>query len=145
MSYEWIENNSGICPVAQGTLVDIRNRLGEEFLAVAALKISHTFADASADYWNDDGCELDITHWRLHKPELTLEDAFDEPDSKPWTEAAMERLTYKYPETKPINVKKTIEQLAIDVLFNTTGKTYTEREIVAVVSVVDMLKKLENV
>lgn len=51
---------------------------------------------------------------------------------------------YQYPATKPVVVKKSVEQLAVDVLQNTTGKVYTEREIIAIVNIVNSIKGLEG-
>ena len=151
MSNEWIKNITGVCPVDKGTLIDAMHRDGEEYFNVEAL--SHRAVQS--DNWIIYDLDGDVTHWRLHKPELALEDAFDEPDSVPWAEAAAyhqgekivsadDPILYKYPTTKPVAAKKSIEQLAIDVLYNTTGKLYTEREIVAVVSIVQALHQLES-
>ena len=144
MSNEWIENTSGVCPVEKGTLIDVMHRDEEEFSSVEALR----HYSAQKDNWRIDDCAGDIFKWRLHKPELTLEDAWNEPDSVPWTETFTynppDKVMYKYPETKPVVTKKTIEQLAIDVLYNTTGKSYTEREIVAIVSIYNSIINLQD-
>ena len=100
--------------------------------------------------------------------EKSLDDAFDEPDSVHWAESVnypcgsqvVSFLTpqgstpthyditceqaLKYPETKPVVAKKSVEQLAIDVLYNTTGKLYAEREIIAITTIVSQIKELEK-
>ncbi len=127
-SSDWF-SNPGKCPVSENTYVDVIYEDG----------FTRYNAPAYDVYWAIEN-GVDVTYWRLHKPEKTLEDAYDEPSSSPlW-----EYHELKYPETKPIVIKKSVEQLAIDVLFNTTGKLYTEREIVAVVSIYESIRSLEN-
>lgn len=142
MSNEWIRN-TGEIPVRKGTLVDVKHHSTKVYTKQAA------GVEGYAHQWFLSGGSSDIAFWRPSQEEKSLEDAFDEPDSVPWMEATTyhlgEKIVYKYPETKPAIVKKSIEQLAIDVLYNTTGKSYTEREIVAIVSIVDSIKELENV
>jgi hypothetical protein len=149
MSDKWIENTTGVCPVAEGTLVDIMYRCGEEYFAVPALNYTNDIPDTSECFWENDLCDYDITHWRLHKPEMTLEDAFDEPDSVHWTETIeyldFTHVKYKYPTTKEITVtKKSTESLVSDNFNNLSGKQITEQEVVQIVNLFNLLKEMEK-
>lgn len=87
---EWIEWNGGECPVADGTMVDVRYRDGDQINALSAG--GHSIGrDASADYWLYDGYKNDIIAYRLHQPEevkpitdggwIKCSDRMPEPDS----------------------------------------------------------------
>lgn len=64
----WIEWSGGNCPVARGTLVDIRVRDGREKLNLAANMITGGALDASYAFWRHDGFRGDIVAYRLARP-----------------------------------------------------------------------------
>lgn len=70
---DWIEWPGGDCPVAKGTLVDVKYRDGVEALGVTAGTepseeghISHD--ECYAADWSCDGVDADIVAYRLAKP-----------------------------------------------------------------------------
>lgn len=77
MENNWIENTTGECPVAKGTLIDVEFRDGKQLSGISALvSISGSLLEATGAFWVDEGCPNDIVKWRLHKPEQSLDDAF---------------------------------------------------------------------
>lgn len=66
----WIEWHGGKCPVAEGTLVDVKFRDGREASSKPANVIDNRYsADASPAFWSSDGGGNDIVAYRLRKPE----------------------------------------------------------------------------
>lgn len=61
----WIAWGGGECPVAEGTLVDVRYRDGDEKSCITALTNSPGGRDASADYWMNEGFSADIVSYRI--------------------------------------------------------------------------------
>lgn len=102
----WIEWNGGECPVEKGTMIDVRYRFGKENIGVTALifrgndgfksGLMHNGLSRVATHWMQDGSDMDIIAYRLHKPE----------QSNP---EFCESVTRSIPEPKP-----TIDQLAAD-------------------------------
>lgn len=73
----WIEWKGGECPVADGTLVDVKYRDGEENIGVPAMAIS-VAGRSRIDYvWGHIGSNSDITAYRLHQPQEWPEDRMD--------------------------------------------------------------------
>ena len=66
---DWIEWNGGECPVADGTLVDVRHRDGDEFLGQLAWGVARPEEGntvwAGAAFWHRDGVDGDIVAYRL--------------------------------------------------------------------------------
>jgi len=58
MENNWIENVTGICPVEQGTVIDVTYRDSEILTGIIAGNYN----------WKFYGEFDDIVHWRLHKP-----------------------------------------------------------------------------
>jgi hypothetical protein len=81
-------------------------------------------------------------------PELTLEDAFDEPDSKPWTEVIeypdFIRVKYVYPATASVPKKERAENLVAYNFNNMTGKNITCTDVLQIVELYQLLLKMEN-
>jgi len=84
-----------------------------------------------------------------------LEDAWDEPDSTPWTEAVnlssvdtvlvYDNKHYKYPATKEqAPKKKSAEQIVADAFNQERGTSLTEVDLVDIINAVSVLKKLEK-
>lgn len=66
----WIEWHGGDCPVAEGTLVDVKFRDGREAYSTPANVIDNRYsADASHAFWNSDGADNDIVAYRLSQPD----------------------------------------------------------------------------
>lgn len=76
MENNWMENVSGVCPVAKGTLIDVDFRNGKQLFRVEALtSISGSMFEPTRAFWMIDEQYNDIVRWRLHKPEQSLDDA----------------------------------------------------------------------
>lgn len=75
MENNWIENVSGECPVAQGTLIDVQYRDGMIKYECHAL-CADSGRDTQYAFWDIGNMSNDIVKWRLHKPEQSLDDAF---------------------------------------------------------------------
>lgn len=71
----WIRHRGGKCPVANGTLVDVRYRCGEFNYGVPALKLGDAEkVDASYAFWQHASPNpYDILAYRLHQPKMTAE------------------------------------------------------------------------
>lgn len=67
----WIAWHGGKCPVAKGTLVDVRYRNSAERHNIPALELISGDDDASYAYWKNDGMSNDIIAYRLSKPAET--------------------------------------------------------------------------
>lgn len=80
MENNWIENVSGECPIACGTLVDVEYRDGTVKYGIATLDEDNS-GDYGTDhhYWEFSGADNEIVKWRLNKPEQSLDDAFGLP------------------------------------------------------------------
>lgn len=78
MENNWIENVSGVCPVKAGTLIDVQYRDGKVKSKMTAL-FRDNGRDTQDAFWSLDGQKNDITYYRLHKPEQTLDDALGLP------------------------------------------------------------------
>lgn len=64
----WIPWAGGECPVANGTLVDVRYRSGRENYELPANEIDDRFSnDASYCFWHHDGMGNDIVAYRVVK------------------------------------------------------------------------------
>lgn len=73
---DWIEWKGGQCPVARGTLVDVKYRCGEERFSLPALEMVPG-EDASYSFWKNDGMRMDIVSYRLTqttKQEITTQE-----------------------------------------------------------------------
>lgn len=66
---KWIKWKGGECPVAMGTLVDVRYRDGYATYGVRALEsdCGH-YRDAGSAFWSNDGINNDIVAYRIHMP-----------------------------------------------------------------------------
>lgn len=62
----WIPNVSGECPVAEGTLIDVKYRDGETLFAYSALEDAPG-RDTTATFWALDNQDNDIIAWRPHQ------------------------------------------------------------------------------
>jgi hypothetical protein len=65
---KWFDNKSGVCPVPEGTLIDVRYRDEDSFdtqYGVTALN-AHGTEEA---YWELEGCRNDIFEWRYAEGE----------------------------------------------------------------------------
>lgn len=65
MENNWIKNVSGICPVAEGTLIDVCFRDTDIIPRLVADNL----------IWRLRGEGDDVAYYRLHKPEQSLDDA----------------------------------------------------------------------
>ena len=64
----WIEWHGGECPVAKGTLVDVKHRDGNVHLNQSAL-LDAPLPNGCAEDWDNDGVSGDIIAYRLSKPD----------------------------------------------------------------------------
>lgn len=64
MANEWIENTSGVCPVAEGTLIDVQYRDGEEKSSIPAL-VWQRGRDSMPVFWELEDSGADIVAWRF--------------------------------------------------------------------------------
>jgi len=147
VSNVWIENKDFVQPVADDVLVDVK--LDGVYDAY--------YNGTSAGVWMWKKLEHEcVTHWRLHKEEKSLEDAWDEPDSIPWTEAVTchkgEQILagdyYKYPDTPKKIIypkKKSVEQITADSYNQVAGTSLSEQMVVDIVRLVEALKNMEKV
>lgn len=78
MENNWIENISGVCPVAAGTLIDVQYRDGQIKYKCEAL-CAEMGRDTQDAFWSIGPMCNDIVKWRLHNPEQSLDDAFGLP------------------------------------------------------------------
>lgn len=65
----WIDWAGGEFPVAEGTLVDIKHRDGDEGFAKVPGKRGTGWGNACAIRWGHEGVGGDIIAWRLHQPQ----------------------------------------------------------------------------
>lgn len=135
---EWIDNVTGVCPVAEGTLIDVVYRDGEEMLCKKALKSETGDRDTTKDFWDIDHDYNDIISWRLHKSEQTnsLEDAYDYvyPHSVQYGVADSDilagQITINQDNHEIIMPTTLVPQTDILIAFNKmTGHTLTEDEL----------------
>lgn len=71
---EWIEWSGGVCPVPDGTLVDVEYRDGECRYSLPANENFGSSNDAGCAYWCHDGADNDIVRYRVCQsvlPEVT--------------------------------------------------------------------------
>lgn len=61
----WIPHEGGVCPVPDGTLLDVKWRSGSIKKAVVATSSMHSYSDASGAFWRHDGINGDIVAYRL--------------------------------------------------------------------------------
>lgn len=74
MENNWIENVDGVCPVPEGTLIDVQYRDGKvkECLTALAFEFGR---DSTQRFWEVEGMQNDIIKWRLWDEEQSLDDA----------------------------------------------------------------------
>lgn len=150
MENNWIEHVSGVCPVAQGTLVDVTYRDNEIKTKLPAL-LSAPGRDASWPFWQNDNQSNDIVWWRRHKPEQSLDDALGLP-------AGVTPYTYPQTNFKPSSEaqlradeearisNKLSEKLSTisDTLNKITGKNFSVADIKLVKSLLLSVEEYEE-
>lgn len=62
---EWIEWSGGVCPVPDGTLVDVEYRDGSSEHSAIATSSSSSGSGASPTFWENDHTQLDIIRYRV--------------------------------------------------------------------------------
>lgn len=67
MHNDWIEWTGGDCPVAKGTLVDVKYRDGHVERRLPANELHPSTRDASVAFWKNDGVDSDIVAYRLRR------------------------------------------------------------------------------
>lgn len=134
----WIEWNGGECPVEKGTMIDVRYRFGKENIGVTALifrgndgfksGLMHNGLSRAATHWMQDGSDMDIIAYRLHKPEQAKSTDVGDDENNLAAKEELESMEFCESVTRSIpepETKPSIEQLAADYR---NSKDYADRK-----------------